>query len=343
MLYQFGLLVLVALTATPAYAARIYLDPDTATHSRSDTFYVPVRIDTQGACINVVEVALSYDPTRISVSDVVTGDSILTLWTQTPTIGRDGPRETGRVTFAGGIPGGYCGRVEGDPGLTNVLARLVVTGVPTVGDVGTQDTEHIVIDPSTVAYLNDGSGTAVPLTKLGAELTLIVSSSTPENTWLPDVTSDTIAPEYFDITLVPGPSVGNAKSYIVFNTTDKQSGIDHYEVLETDPERFGFLTWVPREAYYVRAESPYVLRDQKLWSKIMVKAVDKNGNERVAEYIPPMSPLVELARPETLIISLILLGLIVIMGLLIIRRRRSQRTATVQEPYEPTETPNHDA
>ncbi len=320
---------------SPAYAARVYLDPVTSTVTNADTTYIPIRIDAQGECINAARIALAYDPTLISVQDIGLGDSIFSLWTIPPRIEREGTREIGKVLLEGGVPGGYCGRVEGDPGLTNTVARLVVTALPGVY-TGTSSQASIVVLPETQVILHDGQGTAAPLSVTGADVSLIQGSSTPTNTWLTDVKNDVIAPELFEITLVSGPSVGNTKHYVVFSTVDKQSGLDHYEILETDPDRFGILSWVPREAYWVRGESPYVLRDQKLRSKIMVKAIDKAGNERVVEYTPPLSPFAELSRPSIWIPLVAAVGILVLLAVVVIRRRKNMRRSigAVPPPLE---------
>ena len=309
---------------TTVYAVQILLDTTENTQNLSDTFYVPVRIDTQEECINAVSVEVAYNPEEISIQDVSTGDSVLTLWTQFPLIQKHEGKEIGRVLFEGGIPGGYCGRVIGDPGQTNILAKLVVTGVRQQEfATETSRVSQIVLGPGTKAYRHDGSGTEAQLTLAGSTLLLTYSSSSPNNLWLSDVREDTIAPELFEITLVEGPSVGSNKHYIAFNTTDKQSGIDHYEVLETDPDRFGFLAWTPRESYWLIATSPYELRDQNLHSKILVKAVDKNGNERIVTYTPPMSPLVELAQSYSFLLLVGVLTLIAFLLLYkIIQRKR---------------------
>lgn len=337
------LLLSVGLPLSSVSAARVYVDPEETELNRLDTFYVPVRIDSEGTCINAVTATILYDPTVLSAVDTIRGNSILTLWTEEPTIVRENDTEVGRVTFSGGIPGGYCGRVAGDPGLTNVLLRVAFTGVPKPLPVDATERTSLLVDPSTLVYLHDGSGDAASTTVLGAELVLVQSTSTPQNEWLSDVQSDTIAPELFDITLVPGPSVGNPQSYIVFSTTDKQSGIDHYEVRETDPDRFGFLTWLPeRSSFFVEASSPYILRDQTLTSKIIVKAVDKNGNERVVTYTPPISPVREIARPAFL---LTLLGILLVLGLLVHLVRRYlwvRRTKSTVDAAQPSTDPEAD-
>jgi hypothetical protein len=333
---QFVLLVVLAPAAVEA--AHLFVEPEETEYNRLDTFYVPVRIDAQGECVNAVRASVYFDASVVTVVDVSRGDSIVTLWTEEPQITPGDAETPGVVTFEGGIPGGYCGRVEGDPGRTDTLVRLVVTGVPKALSVGDVETASFVVDPASVVYMHDGIGTPASTTVAGAGVTLVQATGTPANIWLDDVRSDTISPELFDITLVEGPSEGNLRNYIVWNTTDKQSGISHYEVRETDPDRFGFLKWFPdRSSYWVEATSPYVLRDQKLTSKIMVKAIDKNGNERVVTYTPPITPIQEIQSPEFVIFLLLALVFIVLTE--IVRRRYTARKrreqATPPTPQEP--------
>jgi len=321
----------------PVHAAHIYLDPQPDRYNRLDTFYVPLRIDLVDECMNAIRAVIAYDPVQVTVRDVAIGRSILTLWTEPPSIERVDGKETGRIILEGGIPGGYCGRVTGDPGLTNILAELVVTGAPVQGEAGSDITARFILEPSTEVFAHDGLGTSLPRTLLGADIVLTQSEDAPFDAWAADIAVDTQAPEYFDITLVQGPSAGNAYSYIIFSTTDKQSGIDHYEVREMDPNQFGFLSWVARPSYWIPAESPYVVRDQRLHSTIQVKAVDKKGNERIVEYTPPMSPLVRYTTPSVLILAgyaalLLMLGTVVAI--------RLRRKPVLTQPNSPEE--HHD-
>jgi hypothetical protein len=302
------LCVVLFLYATPllVFAAEIVLDPAQRQYSWLDTFMVPVRIETGDECINAVSVTVQYDPERLTLIDVGRGSSIITLWTEAPAI----DALKGEIRFSGGVPGGYCGRIAGDPGFTNVLAELAFTGAR--GDALVDQFDTAIGIPRAEVLLHDGLGTPVSVATRGATLTLSNSSVQPQDEWLGTVRADTTAPELFDITLGTDPNISGGH-FIVFNTTDKQSGVDHYAVLETDPARFGFLTWTPRAAYWVDAESPYILRDQKLRSKIMVKAIDKAGNERVVEYTPPQPLLAEVT--DWRVISLMFLFGLFVLGI----------------------------
>ncbi len=327
-LFVFGTLI----GALPAFAAEVYLEVNDTPYDRRDTFYIPVRIAMQDECMNAATIVVAYDPRELSVREVVTGRSLFTLWPEQPHIDRDASgNELGVVRFSGGIPGGYCGRVEGDPGLTNIIADLVVTGARGTQASSGYASTTVLVSPETKVYRHDGTGTALETVLLGAQIALVeVDGAQPVDRWQEDVRADKTAPELFEITLVDGPSVGNARDYIVFSTVDKQSGISHYEVLETDPDRFGLLKWFPREAHWVRAESPYVLRDQELMSRIMVRAVDRNGNERVVTYEPSISLVREFLRPSMTVVLLggvIVLALIMVPSILVLRRRSKRSGA----------------
>ena len=131
----------------------------------------------------------------------------------------------------------------------------------------------------------------------------------PEKDWSGKVTFramiDTQKPEPFQAEIGKDPSVFEGKYFLSFSTTDKLSGIDHYEIKEGKKE-------------FKESKSPYVLEDQKLKGKILVKAIDKAGNEHISEITPP---------PKTFPYYIILILALFIVGViwLIIRRLRSKR------------------
>ncbi|MBU1877154.1 MAG: cohesin domain-containing protein [Patescibacteria group bacterium] len=88
---------------------------------------------------------------------------------------------------------------------------------------------------------------------------------------------DVTPPEEFTLEIGQELTIFEGKYFLSFATIDKISGIDHYEV------RDGKGDWKI-------AESPYLLKDQSLKSKILVRAVDKAGNEKIGEIIPHEKP-----------------------------------------------------
>lgn len=259
-----------------AHAATLYLSPATGTLKTGDTFAVDVRLDPEGECVNTADVAVSFPNNLVQAVDFAAGDSILNLWALTPTI----KNEFGTVTFIGGIPGGYCGRVPGDPGLSNNLGKIIFkVATSTVGTTAPIPVRIGFLN-STEVLLNNGFGTEAALKTKEAQFA-ITDHSAPGTVydWQGELKDDKTPPEPFTVGVYSDPSIFNGDFFATFSTIDKQTGMDHYEVMEA---KNGAGSWVP-------AVSPYRLQDQNLASTISVKAVDKAGNERIETYIPQTS------------------------------------------------------
>lgn len=322
-----GGLMLVFLLPQVAAAATLYIDPSSTELYRGDTRSVAVRLDVdENECVNAVDAVISYDE-GIRVIDVSRGDSIFSLWLEDPVI--DEAART--VTFAGGIPNGYCGRIQGDPRLTNTIVELVVRAPGFSVGSGDNELANIYFTSQTRAFLNDGRGTEASLATYGTEIFLHKRpGTTTSDTWTAEVGADERPPEPFSIELVQQDDVFSGKYYIVFNTTDKQSGIDHYEVIEERLEDGALFRWGSPTAPWVEAKSPYVLLDQDLRSAIRVKAIDKAGNERIATLVPDE----DLQRSYLAINILILvsaLAVLCVVVLVILKAIRKRRAAVATE------------
>jgi hypothetical protein len=327
----YGLLVMLLLTGitTAAEAASLYVDPGTATLNSGDAITMAVRLDTdeaKGECVNTIDAVITY-PSNIEPVDVSLGNSILRVWVEEPQINK----ADRTITFAGGIPNGYCGRVIGDPRLTNVLVEIVFRSPGfVIGVEDIVDTNIATIDfaDTTTVYLNDGLGTKAPLTTYSATITLNDRpGSSLKNEWREKVAADEILPEEFSIELVRDEQgkYFNGKYYIIFQTVDKQTGIDRYEVIEEPRQNIGAFTWGRADAPWVTARSPYVLQDQSLNSVIRVKAVDKAGNEYIATLLPDESLRTSSGirfYDYLLIVSLgILVAVVIFIAVVMLRRR----------------------
>jgi len=93
---------------------------------------------------------------------------------------------------------------------------------------------------------------------------------------------DSVPPEPFELKIGKDPSMFEGRNFLSFAAADKTSGIDYYEISETKGKDQEILK---------KAKSPYALEDQSLQSVIKVKAVDKAGNEQMAEIIPLEKPI----------------------------------------------------
>jgi hypothetical protein len=334
--------VLVVLFALPGItgAATLYFDPPTTTLYRGDAVSVAVRLDTdeqQFECVNAVDGVISYS-SNITPVDISLGESILPIWVESPIINK----ESRTITFAGGIPNGYCGRVPGDPQLTNKLFEIVfrAPGLQ-VGVASSADEAIVNFTDQTTVYLNDGFGTALQPAVLPATFTLRDSfGSELKDPWRDAVLADDTPPEPFSILLERSETAFDGKYYITFNTSDKQTGMSIYEVMEENTQKDSFFNFGAATAPWREIRSPYVLQDQSLSSTIFVRAIDKAGNEYVATLAPQnktsqfygINPLYVAIAGGLCVLALLLLG-----GYTLCRRRRRKSALITTEELSSTQ------
>ncbi len=324
------LVLLFGVLVAPAHAATLYMDPNTVTLNRGDAAKVSVRLDTDeasGECINAIDAVISYSDNIIPV-DISVGKSIFPIWVESPVINK----ENNTISFAGGIPNGYCGRVQGDPNLTNTLVEIFfrAPGMQVGGGEARLSATVQFTDEST-AYLNDGAGTPANLQKIGANFNLNdVIGSEIIDPLSGDVQADDIPPEEFSASV----EMIDNKWFVVFNTTDKQTGISHYEVIEENPSESKLFDFGAANAPWVETRSPHLLKDQSRNSIIRVKAIDKAGNEYIATLPVDESARAFAITPELIIVSVAgVLGVALLFGLLywFVRRRRTKKAAMTGE------------
>lgn len=268
-----------------ASAAQIYLDPATGKYPPGVTFGVDIRLDNQNQCINAAEVDLSYPKGQLQAVEASDGNSIFSLWVKSPTIYGD----YGLISMQGGLPGGYCGRVPGDPTLSNKIAtvyfRFPTSTVP--GSSTLAQSAVLSFLSGTSAFLNDGQGTIASMTLSGATYTALLKGKyAPIDTWQQAITNDTTPPEPFVVSAYRDPSLFNNQWFAVFSTVDNQTGIDHYEVAEVPQAN---ANTPENQLNWVRAVSPYQIKDQAMQNIIEVRAIDAAGNERLERYVPPQT------------------------------------------------------
>lgn len=281
--------------ASPAvlFAATLSLDPAEAILGPGDSILVTVRLDpdSEGECVNAVTGMVSYPVGTIDAVAFSKGESLLSLWVEEPVI----DKVKGTVRFSGGIPGGYCGRVQGDPGLTNIIGKIVFA-IPgfTVGAPPPLAVADIQFASGTEVLLNDGAGTPAELQFHSASFTRVETAQRSQNDWLDAVRADTILPDPFQVDLYQDPKVHNGKFFAIFSAVDKQSGIHHFEILEQSPKRYALFGSNPQDAY-APATSPYVLKDQERKGKIFVRAIDQAGNMREVVILPGTTASIDAA------------------------------------------------
>jgi hypothetical protein len=248
-------------------AVILYFEPSSGQYHQGDTFLIDLNIDTQGKCVNVIKVQLRFPQNILEGVDFSKGNSVLVFWLEEPVIKQD----EGLISFTGGMPGGYCGILPGDPRKHSYLGKIAFRAI--------QGTEaKIEFLNTSQVLLNDGLGTPAKLIKKEAFFTILPEKrKVLKDEWQEKLTQDNIPPELFEIKIHQNPAIFDGKYFISFFTTDKQTGMNYFEIQE------GRRNWK-------QAESPYLLEDQTLQSIIRVRAVDMAGNERIVE-LPPTRQL----------------------------------------------------
>jgi len=282
-----------------SHAAELFLEPASGELGPGSEQRVALKLKVTDGCVNTVKAELSFPSDYLQVENVLTGNSLLHIWVDKPAntdlaeINR-----SGKLHLAGGIPGGYCGRIPGDPGESDVVAEVVFSVPGMIMAEKNRQKLDIDFTPQTKVLLNDGMGSEGELETRGAEFKF--TSRAKEDGQRQDaLAADKIKPEPFVVELHQDEDVFGGAYFVVFSTVDKQTGIDHYEVLELAPgekpgqkpevswwqKLLGQKTEAPQ---WQTAQTPYKLKDQSLQSTVKVKAIDKAGNTRVVEYIPDM-------------------------------------------------------
>ncbi len=241
--------------SAPAHAgnASIFFKPVTQTIGVGDEFSVPLLLNTDGTMVNTIAGDLTFTDPTLSLTRVLTANSIVTSWIEAPTISGNG------VTFSGIMPGGYDSVINpvGNTRNPGLILTLVFTAKSAGSATLAFSESHL--------YLNDGLGTETPAITLPYTLTIEKVGSGQKEEY-----NDILPPESFTPIVSSSPDLFEGAYALFFSTTDKGSGIDHYEVSEGKKE-------------WVRTESPYELTDQTLRSRIRVKAVDLAGNYHIEQ------------------------------------------------------------
>jgi len=247
-------------------------------------FSVGLRIDAKNQ-INAISVGI-FIPPEITLIDAVIGNSIINFLVEKPSFD-----ESSRIlTFSGIIPGGFQGEKE----------PLLTIKIKTVGQEGK---EILTFNKEkTKIYLHTPEGVEDSLELESLTLPIIKGR---ENIIIKNDDND--PPENFKPEISRDPNIFENRRFLVFATQDKGSGVEYYKVKETRQKFFSiFSKWTS-------AESPYILRDQKMRSYVFVKAIDKAGNERITKILPE-NPLQWYENYENYIIIVMICAIIWAIG-----------------------------
>lgn len=276
-------------------AANLLFNTSSTNLSANQDFNVDIAVDPAGQNLNAFEGEISFPSSLLSVKQIRDGDSIINFWVEQPHLSSSTDPNLSTIVWSGITPGGF----QSVPSLSAInkgnIFSIVFSPLKTGNGQITADDIRFLI--------NDGLGTPAKVSVLpmtfeigngtGAAALSIPKDMTPPEEFTPEITND--------------PSIFDNQHFLVFAADDKESGIDHYEVLET------WFGWVSNNAKWTTAESPYLLKDQTLAGYIFVKAFDKSGNYRI-ETVAPLHP--EIRYKYYFLWSIIILSLLIIGSLL---------------------------
>lgn len=247
------------LTAPSVYAARIYFEPQLTSYKVGEGFSLSLFIDTEGQFINALELNVAV-PKLLKIKDISKNGSVIQLWVNEPSFSGE------TVNFVGGVPGGLT-TSKGFIGKIYFEAAAIGEG-------------NIALLSNSSVFINDGQGTRLDLKTSGGPVFKIIPkpketgivSPEPKKTIIKDEDNkDNEKPVKFEVLIGEDPRVFNGQKFISFFTTDKGTGVDHYEVKEGRGD-------------YKVAQSPYLLSDQEMRTVIRVRAYDGGGNYKESVY-----------------------------------------------------------
>ena len=262
------LIVISTLVLIPYSVFSAQLTAKHLINSNGNKNSVEVYLDTEGETINTIEGSVILDGFTKDIIAISTGESLLPLWPNKPSLVES------KLSFTGGIPKGINGKS---------ILLFIINLKPSTKD------ELRILPKDLYVYLNNGNGDSI---KVNDRTIFMVKGDTYLESTIPN---DTTVPVSFNIDIGKDTNAYEGKYFISFFTTDKESGINHYEVKEGDSDP-------------VLADSPYVLRDQTLNSVVYIIAYDNAGNSKVEKYTPMYKLPMKIKFSIILILSLLLIG-----------------------------------
>lgn len=241
-----------------AHAATITISTPSSALYLGDEFVVLIHVDAPKA-INAVGIALTYPADIVDAEQVLTGDSIIRIWTREPQINK----QKGEVTLTGGLP---TPGFTGEKGLVAAVHFKVKAIAPF----------SFTVKQGSSILLNDGLGTHDAL----SFNPLLLESRRPApgqtQTKIPTA-PDTTPPANLMLDIGHDSGLFGDKYFAAFGATDNV-GIHEYELAEVLNQRDE--TYPHTSAWYP-ATSPHTLKHQTGKVRVFLKAIDTSGNQAI--------------------------------------------------------------
>lgn len=262
----FKILIVYFLFSAPTtlFAAELSIQSFSETINKGDVFNVEIFLNSPSEAINALEGQINFSST-LKLKAINFKGSVVSLWLTEPR-----EEKLGAIIFAGVLPGGFKGAMGSREALKegNIFSLQF--------EALEEGNAEISFDDSKV-YINDGNGTLGELTKKNLSFSVLPTTDAPKNE---SIALDQTLPEPFTPDIIEGEPFGHEGSVLIFNTQDKDSGIDHYEIAYSNIPNI--LMWKSQWLTWREAESPFLISSDspsKLF--IYVRALDNSGNVRI--------------------------------------------------------------
>ena len=212
-----------------------------------------VFVDTAGETINAIAGTINFSNNNLKLVEISDGESVINFWLEKPKIDQE------KIAFSGVIPGGYLGK----------KGKLFSLYFKTInhGSINFNADNFEIL-------LSDGFGTKVPVSH--NNLALEIKEGINKNLKEEPKIIDRDSPEPFELVLGRDDLLFNNQWFLSFSAQDKLSGVKEYFVQEKKINNDSL------NENWQSVTSPYKLKDQRLTSRVYVKAVDRAGNERLS-------------------------------------------------------------
>lgn len=256
--------------AFPCMAAEVFATYPLSSVSPGSSISVPIELYAKGTPINAIEGNVRI-PANMRLESVSDAGTFVSIWIERPN------ESDSVLRFSGIIPGGFEGV------LTPYSQTLSAGRLFTLKLKAVSEGIASIVPEITNAYQNDADQSRISVSSRGTTIYVKAESQSINEPEL----KDTKPPEAFKAVIGRDKSLFDGRYFVTFATRDGESGMYFYTVEEGS-----------REAE--TAVSPYLLKDQSLKLRIIVRAYDQAGNYQES-WIEPVNEQVGMDLALTVI------------------------------------------
>jgi len=274
-------------------AGELGLQSEFQTVGIGQKFQIDLWLDTDNEPVNALEGQIIFPAELFKLEEIRDGASVVGLWVEAPHyIQLD--NGDGKIIFSGIIPHGMS---ESRARILSVIVEALEAGSGSIN----------VINANVIG--NGISGRRTPLTL--SRLTVNISADKAVTPFV--LKEDKKSPEPFYPRIASGPDIFDNDFFVIFQTTDDETGIDHYEIIESSKDYSDQQLKELDASLWQMVINPARLSDQSLSSFIYIKAVDRAGNQTIAKLAPQATVLT--SSPYKYYIFSVIIGVVTLLCL----------------------------